>query len=288
MYKMIKGYQKNDELRQSFNKLAMEIFNLGFEDWYQNGFWGENYIPYSIVLEGKVIANVSVSITDMVFKGKKMHFIQLGTVMTKKKYRNKGLIREIINQIEEDYKGKVDGIYLFANDTVLDFYPKFGFEKAQEYQYSMDVENNGDCQLEQILMSNNDDWARILNTIEKNVFRGKFDMIDNNELIMFYVTKFMQECVYYHQETDTFIIAEIKNENMYVHNIFSSTLNNLDMIIPLFGRNIKGVTFGFTPVGSEKYNVKELIEKDTTFFMKGDFADVICKEKMKIPSLAHA
>lgn len=288
MYKMIKGYQKNDELRQSFNKLAMEIFNLGFEDWYQNGFWGENYIPYSIVLEGKVIANVSVSITDMVFKGKKMHFIQLGTVMTKKEYRNKGLIREIINQIEEDYKGKVDGIYLFANDTVLDFYPKFGFEKAQEYQYSMDVENNGDCKLEQILMSNNDDWARILNTIEKNVFRGKFDMIDNNELIMFYVTKFMQECVYYHQETDTFIIAEIKNENMYVHNIFSSTLNNLDMIIPLFGRNIKGVTFGFTPVGSEKYNVKELIEKDTTFFMKGDFADVICKEKMKIPSLAHA
>ncbi len=27
----------------------------------------------------------------------------------------------------------------FANDSVLDFYPKFGFKEAKEYQYSKDV-----------------------------------------------------------------------------------------------------------------------------------------------------
>lgn len=288
MYKIIKGYQKNEELRQSFNALAMETFNLNFEDWHQNGFWGENYIPYSIVIDEKVVANVSVNITDIMFEGNKKHLIQLGTVMTAKEYRNKGLIRQIMGEIEADYKEKVDGIYLFANDTVLDFYPKFGFERSLEYQYSMQVANSCNCQLEKILMSNKDAWNQIIDVINQNVFRGKFDMMGNNELIMFYVTKYMQECVYYHQESDTFIIAEIEAENAFIHNIFSSTLSDLDEIITLFGKEIKNATLGFTPVDSENYLIKELKEADTTFFLKGELIKLFNREKLRIPSLAHA
>lgn len=45
----IKGYQKDDKLRESYHELSQKIFGLNFEDWYQNGYWKENYIPYSIV-----------------------------------------------------------------------------------------------------------------------------------------------------------------------------------------------------------------------------------------------
>ncbi|WP_165778752.1 hypothetical protein [Leptospira perolatii] len=31
-----------------------------------------------------------------------------------------------------DYEGKVDLFFLFANESVLDFYPKFGFRKIEE------------------------------------------------------------------------------------------------------------------------------------------------------------
>lgn len=110
--------------------------------------------------------------------------------------------------------------------------------------------------------------------------------VDN--LIMFYVTKYMQECVYYHQESDTFIIAEIEAENAFIHNIFSSTLSDLDKIISLFGKEIKNVTFGFTPIDSEKYLVAELKEVDTTFFLKGELIKFFNREKVRIPSLAHA
>lgn len=103
-YEIIKGYQQNDEMRNSFNTLALETFKLNFEDWYQNGFWGDNYIPYSIIFDGQVIANVSVSLTNMIFEGEVKNFIQLGTVMTAKEYRNKGLIRQIMNEIEMDSK----------------------------------------------------------------------------------------------------------------------------------------------------------------------------------------
>ena len=288
MYEIMKGYQKDDKLRNSFNALALETFRLNFEDWYQNGFWRENYIPYSIVIDGKVVANVSVNLTDMMYDGEIKKFIQLGTVMTAKEFRNQGLIRQIMREIEADYKDKVDGMYLFANDSVLDFYPKFGFRKAVEYQYELPVENETECQLEKIVMNNQDLWKHFLNVMSKNIFHGKFDMIGNHDLIMFYVTKFMQEDIYYHRESDTFIIAEIDEENVFIHNVFSRALDEIDKIVPLFGKEIKHITLGFTPIDSEKYKMKELKEEDTTFFIKGEILNIIEEEKMRIPSLSHA
>lgn len=60
----VKDYRSNDELRASFNELVKKTFGLDFEDWYQNGYWTEKYNPYSMVENGKVIANVSVNLTD--------------------------------------------------------------------------------------------------------------------------------------------------------------------------------------------------------------------------------
>lgn len=69
MTEVIKNYRNNNELRHSFNELAGKTFGLNFEDWYQNGFWGDNYNPYSVVKDGKVVANVSVNKTDMLIDG---------------------------------------------------------------------------------------------------------------------------------------------------------------------------------------------------------------------------
>ncbi len=191
MYKVIKDYRGDKELRTSFNELAKKTFGLNFEDWYQNGFWGDNYNPYSIVIDDKVVANVSVNKTDMLLDGEIKHYLQIGTVMTDKEYRNKGLIRRIMEEIEKDYNGKIDGIYLFGNDGVIDFYPKFGFVKEKEYQYSKKVINNGKFDLEQVIMDNAKSWEKLTKAMNSTVFHGRFDMVGNNELIMFYVTGFM-------------------------------------------------------------------------------------------------
>lgn len=65
--------------------------------------------------------------------------------MTAEPYRKQGLIREIMQEIDKDYGEKADGFYLFANDSVLDFYPKFGYRKAKEYQYSKAVSSTGNA-----------------------------------------------------------------------------------------------------------------------------------------------
>ena len=72
MYKIIKNYRDNEQLRHSFNELAMKTFDIDFEDWYQNGYWTDRYNPHSIVIDGKVVANVSVNTTvfEIVYKNK--------------------------------------------------------------------------------------------------------------------------------------------------------------------------------------------------------------------------
>lgn len=288
MYNIIKDYRNDTALRHSFNELAIRTFGLNFEDWYQNGFWGDNYNPYSVVRDNKVIANISVNKTDMLFEGAVRHFLQLGTVMTDEAYRNQGLSKAIMEQIDADYNGKVDGIYLFANDSVLDFYPRFGFEKSHEYQYAKKVSNTGTCQLEKLSMNTPAAWRLLEAAMKRSVFSGRLDMINNNELIMFYVTKFMQENVYYHKQSDTYVIADLEGEELFIHNVFSGALQELDMIIALFGRDIKKVTLGFVPANTANYEVSKFHEEDCTLFIKGEGLDIIEKKMLRIPSLSHA
>ena len=66
-YKINKYYRDNDILRKSFNELAKDTFCLDFEDWYQNGYWKDNYIPYSVTDNDRVVANASVNIMDFFY-----------------------------------------------------------------------------------------------------------------------------------------------------------------------------------------------------------------------------
>ena len=116
---IIHGYRGDKQLRDSFNALAAQTFGLNFEGWYQNGFWGDNYDPHSLLLDGKVVSNVSVNRTDLVIGGRRYRILQLGTVMTDPAYRGRGYGRAIMEYIEKEY-ADVDGIYLFGNDGVVD------------------------------------------------------------------------------------------------------------------------------------------------------------------------
>lgn len=173
MYEVIKNYQDNKELRNSFNMLAEKTYGLNFENWYKNGYWNNKYIPYSIKKDNEIIANVSVNIMNMHWEGAIRNFIQLGTVMTDKPYRNQGLIRRIMEEIELDFAEKVDGMYLFANDSVLDFYPKFGYRKAAEFQYSKAIEVLENSTIKQIPMQNKKDWKVLERAIQNSSYHTK-------------------------------------------------------------------------------------------------------------------
>lgn len=287
MYQVIKNYRDNELLRKSFNELAIKTFQINFEDWYLNGYWTDRYNPYSIVVDGKVVANVSVNRTAFEVNGEEKNYIQLGTVMTDKSYRNQGLIREIMKEIDKDYAGKVDGIYLFANNEVLSFYPKFGFETAKQYEYMKTLEGSGLKLFSKIPMNCKADWDMLEEKIKSCYKQSAFEMLDNSQLNMFYVSKYMCEDVYYSEVLDAYVIVEIENNTLTIDMVISEKEQDLNRIAAGFGDDIKQVKLGFTPKNTKGFAVRELDEDDSTLHVKGDF-EVIEECKLMFPLLAHA
>lgn len=285
---LIKSCRDDTHLRASFNALAQKTFGLDFEDWYQNGFWRGRYIPYSFVADRQVVANVSVNLMDFSWNGKNRNFIQLGTVMTDEKYRNQGLIRQLMEEVEKDYGTKTDGMYLFANDSVLDFYPKFGYQKAKEYQYYKEVSGRGKRIAVKVSMEKKSDWAKLEQAILKSASFSCFKMEQNPELILFYVTKFMRENVYYIEKWDMYVIAEEGKGELLIYDIFAPNPVGTDDIIRAFGSSIRRTGLGFSPICAEGFSLSERKEEDTTLFIKGIGLEEFSQERLMFPVLSHA
>lgn len=284
---IIHGYRDDKALRDSFNQLAEQTFGLNFEGWYQNGFWGDNYDPHSLLLDGKVISNVSVNRTDLVIGGKRYRILQLGTVMTDPEYRCRGYGRAIMEYIEQEY-ADVDGIYLFGNDGVVDYYPRFGFRPGMEYACRKAVSQSGESRAEQVVMDNADAWAKLTAAMEKSTFREGCRMVDNPGLIFFYVSQFMQEAVYYIDSLDAWVIAEPEEGCLTIHNIFADSSVTIDDVAAAFGAAVKEIVLGFAPECAEGWEITELREEDCNFFVRGAVFGEFEERKLRIPSLSHA
>lgn len=283
-----KAYQDNDELRKSFNELAKETFSLDFEDWYQNGYWSDRYIPYSMVKDGEVIANVSVNRMTFEQHGRKVKLLQLGTVMTRREYRGQGLSRRLMEQIFQDFEDQAEGIYLYANDSVLDFYPKFGFRKTMEYQYSRFGNREGEKSVIPVVMEEKKDWDKLGRIIEKSVSISSLEMKDNSYLYLFYVSKYMRENVFYILDQNAYVIAELENETLLLHNVFSEKPVSLKAVIAAFGP-VDRIVLGFIPAEPpDGYMVTQFLQKGTTLFTRGRFFEEGGLDGSCFPTLSHA
>ena len=309
-----KKIREDKALRDSFNALAEQTFGLNFEDWYQNGYWKDNYIPYCALCDGEVVANVSVNPMEFVFDGEKRKVIQLGTVMTRPEYRMQGLSRRLMEEIEKAF-GDADGAFLFGNDSVTEFYPKFGFVASEETQHvgtPADVKKEQDCGASErsrqkaaavlVPMACKTDWDKLAQAVEKSACQGRLHMWHNAELLLFYVSKFMQECVYWVEREQAWVIAEPEENTLMVHEVISEKRADLNEIISAFGGGFDRVVLGFTPEcapegafeGKSGSSLKPFVwqqvprkEEDCTLFVKGRAFENFAEKKVMFPTLSH-
>jgi predicted N-acetyltransferase YhbS len=281
-----KNYRDNEALRASFNKLAQNTFGLSFESWYQNGFWKDNYIPYSVVIDGEVVSNVSVNACNMIYKGKEVKLIQLGTVMTNPDHRGKGYAGMLMEEIMKDYEGKVDGMYLFANDSVLGFYPKYGFKAAKEYQFSREVTQNTKNTATLVPMKDKKDFDKMVELLATRPQNSEMYMVGNTGLYMFYLSQFMTENVFYVAECNSYVVAEIEDDTLILHTIIGD--GDINEVVKAFGSQIKKVVLCFTPKDPSGFEKSELHEEDTTFFTKGAFFEEHSSDEFMLQAITHA
>ncbi len=282
-----KNIRENTILRESFMELAVQTFHIDFREWWKRGFWGNQYIPYVITDGTQVAANVSVNLIDMLWNGEKKRYIQLGTVMTAPEHRGKGFSRKLMEIVLNDWKEKCDAIYLFANDSVLNFYPKFGFHKADEYQISLECSHKMG-NIRKLDMSNPQDLQMLFTYYQKSNPYSRFPMADNKGLLAFYCTGFLKENVYFLQDFDTVAVVETDGTDCICYDLFSDVKTSLEKVLEVLAvPETKRIVLGFTPREAVGQAVL-LKEDDTTLFLLDGKEDLFCQYPLMFPLLSHA
>nr|WP_269144149.1 GNAT family N-acetyltransferase [Clostridium guangxiense] len=287
-YKIVIGNGKDDSYRGSFNALTEKTFGFNFENWYQGGYWKGKYIPYSLMDGDKVVSNVSANLMDLEVFGEKKKYIQLGTVMTDEFYKKQGLARRLMEKVLADYKDKSDLIYLFANDSAVHFYPKFGFTKIDQYVCTKVIsktENGG--AFRKLNMNDLNDRVLVYNKAKAAFPIAQIFMCNNGELTMFYCDGFMKNSVYYVPCYDAVVVVDFNKDELKLFDIFCEKKVSADDIINcVVNENIKKVKLYFTPKETASYEVKRL-ELEGTLFVMGKDKALFQGKKFMFPELSH-
>lgn len=135
MYQFTNTVNQDSQLKDSFIGLAKEIFGIDFGRWENAGGWTRDYIPYCFHEDGQVIANASVNLMNLTVDGNGYEAIQIGTVMTRKDHRGQGLSEKLLMKILEDFKGKVDLIFLLADEEAMSLYRRVGFDTVDTVRH---------------------------------------------------------------------------------------------------------------------------------------------------------
>jgi len=288
-YTFLRNYQNNNQYRAAFNKLAQKIFGISFEEWYQAGYWREEYIPYTLFDGDQAVANISVNIMDFNTFGEKQRYIQIGTVMTDERYRNKNLIRFLMETVLEEWNEQCNFIYLYANKSVLEMYPKFGFSKVKEYEYFKSIEkivDYGNCEKLNMEMQSNRD--RLHDYAKDSTAFGTLSMQEDADLVMFYCASFLKDNVYYIKSLDVIAVATFNDNQLHLLDVFGKTHVSFDQIVySLVNSEIDKVVLGFTPKDHSSYEVREISGDDALFIHNGR-TKLFDDNKVMFPLLSHA
>ena len=222
--KLIYDYRNIPRYRLSFYELAKKVFGINFEKWYERGGWNDRYICYSFVHENKMAANVSVSKMDIILEGEAKKALQIGTVMTHPEYRGKGLSAKLIYTVLEEYEKKSDFIYLFANESVVNFYPKFGFKHFAESRFSLDIniKKTESHNIRKLDISSDDDLRLIVNfSRERRPVSKILGVINDYHLLLFHCIYVFHNSIYYLEDEDLIAIFKEEEDKLFIYDLIS-------------------------------------------------------------------
>lgn len=292
-YQYITHYKNDNYLREIFYSFTQKVWKFDFRKWYNSGYWEDSCLLYSLLDKDKMVSHITVSIIDFIVLGQKKRFIQLGTVSTDPEYRKLGLNRFLLEKVLQEWNNKCDLIYLFANDSVLEYYPLFGFTSVNEYQaIKMIAPHKNSYTVRKINIDNADDHNLLYNKAKNSLVQFKVSMIDNVGQIMFYCNYFdkfsFKENIYYIEPLDTVVIAEYKALELTLYDIYSTRTIEIEEVIHAMATSqTEKVIMHFMPITSEIYEIELSQEEDTTLFVFGDSKELFEKHKLIFPILSH-
>ncbi len=196
---------------------------------------------------------------SVVVNGEDKELVQIGTVMTDENYRNKGLSRFLMEKVLKEWEDKCDFIFLFGNDSVLNFYPKFGFKIYDEYQcFTNSVKGNNEIKVRKLNLEQEEDKEIFTNIIKNTVSFSKLYEKDKFNLIMVYCMDFLKDSIYYIKDLNVIAICDYNEDEVLI-----------------------------TPKDTSSYKEGILHEEDTTLFIRSKKETPFDREGIMFPMVSH-
>ncbi len=248
------------------NALMRRVFDFDFDFWYHLGYWTPAYESSSMIDENRMLAHVGLCRLRLRVAGREFSSIQLNGVCSSPEERGKGHVRRLLDGVLRRYSGTP--AFLFANGSVTEFYPKFGFRPVRESTpVAEEPIDNGfapeKCAPEEL---------RNLAEKRRRPASDVFDVLDGGEIRCFHLLSDCAEMLY-RLAPDLAVAAEQEGETLKLYEIFTARPVNwttLRALLPF--RGVRRIEFGFSP---DRLGVEFVWEEQTgtpELFVRGDWS----------------
>ena len=156
-------------------------------------------------------------------------------------------------------------MFLFANETVLDFYPQFGFRREIQYQYTLPVPTaRGGAR--KLSVDSPQDLALLRACYKRGNPFSALQVVENFGLLMFYCGSFLKDCVYYIPQQNAVAVARQEGPVLQCMDIFGGS--DLEEILSQTAApGTERATLGFAPAGSSACCAEPISDDSDALFV---------------------
>ncbi len=227
-----------------FDALIQDTFGFSFAPWFAAGLWDERYESFSIIEDGVMLANLCLFRCQLRFGERPVTAYQLGAVATRKEHRGKGLSRRLVAHIDQRYPDAP--MFLFANPSVLDFYPRFGFRRVYESCPSAVLTvHNPDAPAHRLAPGDPLVWRYLTNNrpASRALHAANLETVEFFHLLLEY-----SEDIYHMPELDVLVVAAAQAGELFLPYLNKPEgVSFAEVAARLPFTHIHAVRFGFMP-----------------------------------------
>jgi len=264
------------------DSLIQEVFGFSFAPWFERKLWDDRYESYSIIEDGKMLANVCIYKSEMLIKGKKVNANQFGAVATSNEARGRGLSRLLIEHVLSIYPDTP--AYLAANPSVIDFYPQFGFRQIKTYNAGLEISINNKSS--GAIKCKIDDKIVIDMLSGKRLYSSLVDCTNSQSIQMFHLIMSYSDNIYYLPKCKALVVAVQEEDELFMADVITKTpicFNDLVAELPFNG--VSEVGFGFCPDWlNVDYEWEQKDMEEEPHFIRGEWE---LPEKFCFPAMSE-
>lgn len=259
-----------------------------FFAWGARGGWADGYEVSAMVVDYQIVSTVGRMSMRYVINGEARNGFQLGAVATRPDHRNRGLARLLMKRVLSELDAPDQPVILFANSSVLDFYPRFGFRRLAQTRFVGYVDLRPQGKLAPSLdLARPIDRAWLADHCAKASAIGEsFAARDYYPALLFHLTR-RPRMVFRLDSFGAVVVIRQEGERLLIEDLLATRPFSLSDVLPhVCAQPVRTIEFGFNPEAwwpdAESQAMDDL---ESPLFVRGAAADV--KEPLRFPDLAQ-